>query len=370
MERISGRQLALIGAVYTMDATLVSLPAQISAVAKQDAIFAFIPAALLILGSLWLLARVMARFPEQDLYTAMIQRFPLLGRLIALGYVLFYFFIMTRDLRMMADFISITLLPQTPLVVVASLVAVCVMGAARAGVEVLGRLTELFTIPLLIIVFLLPLMMVKDLSWDRFQPFLEYGIRGQVQGAWYAVAYVGEIVALPLIFANQTFKLRHGAIGLLLGTAVLVELALLGNGVLGYPLLERSLYPTYELVRQVRITDFLDRLDLFFVGIYFPTMMTKIGYSLYVVCRGVDRIMPTPSPGTLVAPLALLGVACAGWFFADTIQLIQLNRTWPALALLFQLLIPLLLFLIMRPKRQGSGASERLEPVTLVKSLR
>lgn len=108
---------------------------------------------------------------------------------------------------------------------------------------------------------------------------------------------------------------------------MLILLSLVGTGVLGYPILARTLYPSDELVRQVRVTDFLDRMDLFYVGIWLPTMMTKIAYSLYLVCHGLNRVAPNlslrPSLRAIRSRVALrdhaaaagtksVGAACAG----------------------------------------------------------
>lgn len=358
MERISGRQVVLIGAVLASAAPLVTMQSQIYAVAQHDAWLFFIPAALLGMLMLWLTASVTRRFPEQDLYSALISRSPILGRLIAVGYILFFLFILARDLRMLTDFVGITLLPNTPVLILAVLVGLCAIGGARGGLEILARMTESFGPTYFLVGALLPLVLLKDFSLQYFQPIIAEGILRPIKGAWVPIAYLGEIVALPLICPPKLFTLRRGLYGFLLGTGLVALLTALGQGVIGHLILERSLYPAYELVRQVRVTDFLDRLDLFFVGIYMPVLLTKIAYNLHVVCHGMQRVASGVSAHLIATPMGLLGVVCSLWFFPTTVQVVHLNRSWPVLALFFQLVIPLLLFAFLRPKRRDKMAPD------------
>ncbi len=352
MERISDRQLILIGAMFITVATLVNTFAQTIKVARQHAYLSYIIAAAVIAVSLWFLSKVMKRFPNQDLFQAMVGRFPIIGRMIAALYILFFFFILSRDIRMMVDFTNVVLLPATPLLVIAALIVVTVIIATRGGVEILARMTEIYAPLLIFLIFSLPFILFKEFDRTLLMPWLEFDIPGIGQGSWIALSYLGEIVALPFIFADRTFRFRYGAYGLMLGAFLIVLLCIEIIMILGTELAPRLMYPTYETVRQIRVTDFLDRFDLPIAGIWIPSMIIKIAYSLYIVCHGINRVIPDVSTKVLVIPFGVLSLVCTFWFFRNANQLINFNERWPVVSLIFQLLLPVLLFFILRPKHR------------------
>jgi spore germination protein len=354
VEKISGRQLVLIGVAYTTNATLISVPNQIIEVARTDAWLSYVSAMIVIAASIWLVSKVSARFPDKDLFEIMVDGLPYIGRMLALSYVLFFFIILARDIRMLTDFVNITLLPFTPLVVVSVLIVVTAFLVARGGIETLARMTEIW-LPVLLIIFILILFpLFREFEFRYLKPFFEFGAVPALKGGWYAVAYLGEVIALPLIFANKTFTFNLGFKALLIGTISLLLLNFYTILSLGIHIPPRVLYPTYEMIRQIKITDFLDRFDLPLVGVYLPTMLTKVGFSLFVVCHGIKRVFPSVSAKLLTMPFAAFGFVCSFWFFSNAIQLLRLNRTWPAFALIFELLIPILLYIVVKNRKSAT----------------
>lgn len=64
---------------------------------------------------------------------------------------------------------------------------------------------------------------------------------------------------------------------------------------IGVPIASRLVYPSYELARQLQISDFLDRFDLALAAATLPAMITKIAFDLYFVCWGLKRMIPNVS---------------------------------------------------------------------------
>ncbi|PZE21381.1 GerAB/ArcD/ProY family transporter [Paenibacillus xerothermodurans] len=353
MQVISARQLVLIGTIFTLSSTLISVQSQMIPHAKQHIWLSHLLGMVVIAISMWLLARTLSRFPDHDLFQALLARFPSLGKVAIALYVLFFFFILTRDIRMLIDFVNVALLPTTPMLALAILTMFTVCVSARGGIEVMGRVTELYGPLLIAMLFFLPLLLFREFDTANIMPFWRLDVPGVSRGAWYILPYLGEAIVMPMIFMGRTFRFRHGLIALGLGTFVLIALAMQAMLALGQPIMERMLYPNYELVRQLRITDFLDRFDLPMVGVWLPTMLAKITINLYVVCYGLRRMIPGLWGAAMVNPVGFLAMVCSIWFFEDAIQLYELNRVWPTLALCFELLLPILFYLILRPKKQA-----------------
>ncbi|WP_139488298.1 GerAB/ArcD/ProY family transporter [Brevibacillus dissolubilis] len=359
--RISNHQIVLIGAMYVINSTLISLPAPTTQYAKQQVWLPPILCCLIILFIFWLLCRVLARFPDQDLFQVMSSRYPFWGKFVIGSFVLLYFMILTRDVRLIIDFFNVTLLPQTPLWVTGSLTVLTIVMIARGGVEILGRMTEFFAPALVIVILLIPVLLIKDFDYSFLMPYNEYDWQGIGIATWYNLPYFGEVLGMALIFSNRTLPFRLGVRALLLSTVLLIIIGMCSLLILGGQIVPRLMYPTYETVRQLRVTDFLDRFELPMIGVWLPTMLTKVAYSLYIVSYGIKRMFPQFTVDFIVTPLGYLTFVCSFWFFSDAIQLFKFNREWPMYALTVQILVPIMLYLFLRPKRHQleSGALEK-----------
>jgi hypothetical protein len=73
--------------------------------------------------------------------------------------------------------------------------------------------------------------------------------------------------------------------------------------------------------------------------------------------HGLSRVFPSLSSKQITMPVGVLAFVCSFWFFKNSLQLLNLNRIWPAFALIFELFLSLLLFMIMRSK-EGSAAAD------------
>jgi spore germination protein len=336
--------------MYTFDASLVSVQAQMAFYAKQHTYVAHVIAFAILLIPLWFLVKVLSRYPKQDLYEAIISRFPTVGRAMAFLYVLYFFYLLTRDLRMTVDFCSVNLLQNTPLGVLAGLIILSVIFLSYGGIEILGRSAELYGALLFIVLTMIPFLLFREFDRTMLMPYFDFDVPGIMAGVWLFIAYLGEIVGVAFLFSGQTLRFKHTLLGLGFGAGFLTLLAVMCLLVLGVPITSRVMYPNYELVRQIQITDFLDRFDMPLVGLWLPAMFTKIGFSLYAVCLGIKRIVPNTSGQRFVVPVGLLAFACSFWFFQNAVQLLNFNRTWPAISMMFQFVIPCILYVVLRPK--------------------
>lgn len=351
METISKRQLYLIGAGISINAILFGSTNHITKASMNDSWLTFPLAGLILFAVIGLLTVTARRFPDNDLFAALVHRFPVIGRIIGFAYVLFFFVILCRDLRSLVMFINIVLLRHTPFLIISLLILLCLVYIARGGVEVAARVMELWMILLVCCVILIPLLLSHAMQFHYLGPLLYDGMLPVVQGCWFLVAMLGEIVIMPLLAGYPQFDLKTGVKALVLGVGSLWILHMCVLLIIGPYVASNMIYPIYETVRQIHLTDFLDRLELPIVAIWMPTMMAKSAISLYVTGHGLKRIFPSLSARGLMLPLGILAVVCSYWFFQNISELLLFDRPWPYIAYVFELVLPVVLFLFLRPKR-------------------
>ncbi|GIQ71129.1 spore gernimation protein [Xylanibacillus composti] len=355
MAKITEWQLILIGAAFILDATLVNVPNQVISAARMDSWLSYCIAFFVMMLPLYLLAKVSHRFPNKDLFEILIGQYAIAGRVLAMGYMLFFFYIFIRDLRMVADFVNLALLRETPMIMVLFPVIVTVILITKGGLETIGRLTEIWFPILVIVIVGICMIIAAEFEYRYLTPMFEYGIGPSLEGCWYVLSYVGEVIAIPFLFTGGTFRFKHGFYALVIGVGSLLLLNFYTVLTLGVHIPQMTLYPTYEMVRQLRITDFLDRFDLPLVGIWLATMLVKIAFSLYFITLGTSRVFRGVSGQLSVTAFGILGAICSIWFFENAISLFNFNSPWTALGLVFQLFLPIVIFGMMRLKRKAAS---------------
>jgi spore germination protein len=352
LESVSRRQTVLLAIALVLDANLVSLPNQIIGVAKIDSWLSYILAMLGIILPVWLISKVLARFPGQDLFSIMISRFPVMGRMVSALFVLFFFILLVRDIRVLTEFVNITLLPSTPLVMISLLVVVTIVLTTRAGIQVIARMTEIWLPMFTIFLLLVPFLLFSEFEVRNLFPMLYNGLIPPIQGSWYAVAYIGEVMILPFLFASGAFRFREGFLGLAIGTGILLLVNTYLILSLGTNLSSKMLFPLYETLRLIRITDFLDRFDLPYILVYMPLMITKVSLLFYAVAHGLKRMIPALSIREFLVPLGVWSFVSSFWFFQNSVQLFMMNRTWSVLAILCEIALPCLFYLVLRTRKK------------------
>ncbi|MGG4500981.1 GerAB/ArcD/ProY family transporter [Paenibacillus polymyxa] len=355
MKQFTTRQIVLFSVLMEVGITLIHAPAQAADHANQHAYWTCIIAAIVLCLPIWAMLKLKRRFPDQDLMQAMVSSHPVLGRVLLAIYLILFLIIFARDLRIITDLVEVVLLPLTPIVVVSLIVLLTMAFMVKGGISTLVNMTEIF-VPLLIVTLLtMPLFFGGNMDFSMLRPYLHPEVDGVIKGSWRMLGYMADIMIVPFVISGKSYNGRSAWLGHLLGTAILIMLVLLSELVIGVPILSRLVYPSYELVRQLQLTDFLDRFDLFVAALTVPAFLTKIGVDLYVTSLAVKRMFAHVWGSLMVWPIGLLGYVCSFMLFSNIVQIYDFSREWTAVMVIFFVFMPFLLWMLLRPKFKGRG---------------
>ncbi|MDP4096166.1 endospore germination permease [Paenibacillus sp. P96] len=344
------RQIVFLGILMSITVTSFHAPAQ-AAEAEQHMFLTPLPAALVLAFSVWVLRRVQRRFSDQDLFAALISRFPAFGRLLVLLYFVFNLVVMARDLRMLTDHVTITLLPLTPIIATAFFLLITIIFMVRGGIGTLVGMAEMFIPFLIATALVLPIALGKAMDLSLLRPMFDFNPEGFVRGSWHMLAYMADLAVLPYVLSGKNYRLRSGLGGVLGGTLLLMILLILQQTVLGPLITARLTFPSYEIARQLQVTDFLDRFDLLIAAATLPTVIIKVGFDLYVLCSASRRLLPAVKGELTVLPIGILGFVCTFWFFENLPQVFAFSREWTVYVLIFYVVLPVVFLVILHPKK-------------------
>ncbi|WP_334074544.1 GerAB/ArcD/ProY family transporter [Paenibacillus sp. A14] len=349
-QNVSKLQTNMIAVLFMVSIGIKHPPVPMILAARQDAWMGYIIAGIAVLLPLGIMDAVQRRFPNVSLVDAMISRRPWVGKGVLLLYGFVFIFTISHDIRFLVSLLNVYLLPMTPLFILASTAVFTAVLFAKSGIVVTARASVILGPPFVIMVFFLPALLTGQARLAFLSPVLERPL-GVAEASVYAFGHFAELMLMPLLFGQRTFRLAEILPGIAVGITV-TTIMILGELVLFGPDLTTMFWdPPYELIRQLRVTDFLDRLDMVIAAAWMPTALLKIGITLYFLCQVTCLMIPNLNAKLAAAPVGILALVCSMWFFDSAVQLGELTETRPILFGAFALLVPLLLFALLRPKK-------------------
>lgn len=318
-------------------------------------------AALVLIPLYGALAR---RFPRLHLFASAegaLGRWP--GKLVALAFVVFFLDVARLDTRIFSEMIKINFLLRTPLwVIIPSMLAV-VAWAVWNGPEGFGRavlVLGLITAATLLVVLG---MAAKDLDL-RDVAVLPPDLPTVGRAAITPAALFGELVVVlalhPLLASPGALRRPVGAaIGAYAAVAALV--LVWSVGLYGTATATATLYPAMQMARDIRMAEFLERIEGLMMVAWVATWFAKTGLFLYAGTLGLAQVLGLRGYRPLVWPLAVV-VGLAAWFVGlsttDILRQFDPQRTVP-LGVAFGYALPLVLLAVAALRGVGAAGPSR-----------
>ena len=233
--------------------------------AQRDLWLAIVIAIVVGMIMMLVFARLISILPEKDIFETLEFLFgKTIGRLLLIPITWFAFDLCSIVLRNYGQFILTIGLPETPLVVPIIAIMLGCSIAVKYGIEVLGRWSELFVVPIIGFILLVVLILIKYMNFDNVLPILYNGLGPVIKGSFGILAFpfwetVVFLIAFPAFTKSvSTYKIFTN--GLLLGGIVIFISSMTDFLVLGYNAAVRLYYPTYSTVARIDIGQTLQRL--------------------------------------------------------------------------------------------------------------
>ncbi|WP_192701392.1 GerAB/ArcD/ProY family transporter [Paenibacillus sp. OAS669] len=238
-----------------------------------------------------------------------------LGKAAGLTVIIYGVNLTSVVLREYGDFISVVFLQKTPAVVAIGGMLLLVSFAVRGGVEVLGRLAQLF-LPITFLVFgLLVVLSVPDWDVNRILPIMGKGIAPSAKGAIIPLSWFSGYLMLGLYFpfvSDQRKTTRYVIItwfGLMVTLSVsgLVSVLLFGKHA------HTLNYPFIEVVRYIGVGEFFQHIDALMLAVWLLGTFVQLTSYLYTASLGVAQWLGLKQYRALVFPIGFFILAISMW---------------------------------------------------------
>ncbi|KYD18183.1 hypothetical protein B4168_0149 [Anoxybacillus flavithermus] len=280
---------------------------------------------------------------------------PWIGNVLAFIYVVYFLYVAARVLRDFGELLLTFAYPETPLFFLNSIMMLTVMYGVYKGIEVIVRTGELFLtfLYLLAVSGFILVISAGLVDIHRLQPVLEEGWERVWKVVFTETLYVpfGEMIVFTMLFPymNNPGKMKQAAItGMVLSGINLAIIMAVNIAVLGTDAVVRSTFPLLDTIQRIRVANFLERLDVFFMIALIIGGFFKISIFFYAAVVGTADVFRMQNHQRLIYPLGLmvllLSIAIASNYpehIKEGLKIVTIYMHVP-----LQIVIPLCLLLV------------------------
>ncbi|NMB41431.1 MAG: endospore germination permease [Firmicutes bacterium] len=356
--QISPRQLYALLVLSHLETTTSVLPSLTTAFAGRDSWLAIILAIIAVLPLGFLAAWLGTRFPRQTIvqYSSSLLGRPL-GFLLSSLYIWFFMYITALVARESAVGFNLSVLPQTPPIVLIVILVLLAAITARSGIEVIGRLAES---SFALVIFFTLLTLVLPLSFahpEYLQPALARGVPRVLKAALIPLGLLGEFIAANMAIpyltkpekTSRTFLYTALTSGMIILFFTLVATAVFGRTAANLTI------PPFKLARMISIGNFFERIEVIVLAVWTIVALIKASFYLWIGSLGIAQLFNLKSYRALAYPLGIITVVLSILAYENFAEAASfyVPQTWGVYSITIELGIILLLVIatLLRAKK-------------------
>jgi spore germination protein KB len=351
--KISLQQLFLLNITFVISTADIFLPNFVADIAKEDAWLSVIIATGLAVISVWVATKLQIRMGQRNIVDANDQLLGhLLGRIISILIIAELLITLILVLRQTDEIMINVFLPSTPTLAIIILMMLIVIYGAHHGLEVLCRANEILIPFAFLTLIFIALANITDIQFKNFLPILYNGISPVLHATVLIYAALGQVILVILMAGShlRTIDNRLTQVGVssVLTLGIMMLIGVLAIAIFGAEHTAQMKFPALEMVRNIDLHNFIQRLDALVLGIWVGGIAIKLVATFYfcvVIFRQWFRIEQKKK--YIYALLSFISIILASVMFQDMHMLVSFGKgIYPLVQSLLYLILPVILLLI------------------------
>lgn len=279
------------------------------------------------------------------------------GKAAEVLYIVFFFLILSLNLRSMGNFLTGGMLPELPILLILGLMLFVGAFAVRKGLSVIGAVSFFIFILSALLLLLDFILQIRQMHMDNFLPLLNGESKFFPKGILYSFTIpMGRTVSLLVLmgFITDPENLKKTMYkGILLGGGLLLFIILRDTAVLGV-LVNILLNTVFETVQLLDLVGLFTRVETIFILQYVFIAFIDVAvtfFALKVIVSKLFNIKDQKKDQRLVYPIGA-ALLLGSYFICSSNTHLRslLENVIPYLFLIFQIGLPLLILIIGRVK--------------------
>lgn len=324
-ERIVNRQLFYL--LFIMRTTIIIsfLPVLTAGEANRDAWIAAVISLFSSAAIIMIIAKLAIAFPNQSIVQYSQELLgPVLGRIVSFTILGLFLIMAGTDLRIYGEVIKTSFLTETPLVMIMGLMSILAAMVVYAGLEPLGRSADII-FPVFTLMILASLISpFWEAEFQNLQPVLYAGwspvLAAAITPTAIAVQYTSLSILTPSLDEPKK-ALNTALLSIVAVSMVLIFFAVMVVAVLGAESGARSLFPVFKMIRAVRISEFLERIEVLTILAWGLGLFITLSIHLYAGSKGLSELVGIKDNRPLILPMSVVWVVLAVQGYEDIFEI-------------------------------------------------
>lgn len=308
-KKISVKQLTYLIVTTVISTADVFLPSFVAIYAQQDAWISIIIAAIVspliftIYYKLAMMFRDRILFAYIDEITGKV-----IGKIISALYLLFFLHTITLIVRELVEIMINAFMPNTPPVVFYIAMMIPIAYTVSKGFLAITKLNELLFPFGMLLVGLVILFSIPKIDMSNFLPVLENGIKAPLMGTIPILSFMLESVIILFFFPHISGKEKalKGGLSALLILSFSLSLGVLATGIFGAKTISNFQFTALEMVRSIKISDYLQRFDSLVMAFWIMGIYLKITLFMYLLSKGFAVMIKSDDYRFIILPLSAM----------------------------------------------------------------
>ncbi|MEK5645742.1 spore gernimation protein [Paenibacillus rhizosphaerae] len=267
--------------------------------------------------------RLSRMFPEESI---IVYSKRILGKWLGIvaGFIVVFYavYLTSVILRIYSNFITSVFLENTPSVVVSGGIMFLVAYTARGGVEVLGRLAQLF-IPATVGLFvILSILTIPEWEVSNALPIMGKGPVPSLKGATVPFTWFAGYLLLGLYYPLLSNKRKIALFVMAAWFGEMITLA--ASGLVSVFLFgeytDTLNYPFIEVVRYIVLGEFFQHIDALLLAVWLPGTFIELATYHYAAVVGLSEWVGLKDYKALAFPLGFLALVVSSWGISSDID--------------------------------------------------
>lgn len=263
--------------------------------------------------------------------------------------VCFNFLICIFTLRDFGDFLTIQIIPETPMIVVHLIFLIVVSYAVKKGLEVIARTAQIL-FPVAIFFYLLSaVLLLNNSDVNQLLPIMANGWKPIVRaslpniGFPYFDMFVLTIL-VPFVSAKTTAKPFY--FGAILGGMMLAIATLYSLMVLGVEYSSSKIYTPYVLGAEINLAEVIQRVEVIISTIWYISTFIKMCLLVLTTAIGLQQVFNFQDYRLLILPLCLLLLPLSLLIMPNTSYWGIIFDVWTLYGSIFAFWLPIIILII------------------------
>ncbi|MFJ7972411.1 endospore germination permease [Psychrobacillus sp. NPDC096389] len=348
--KINSYQFLVLVIFFTIGTSILTVPSALATYSKQDAWIAAIIGTGIGLLIVWLYAKIGLWFPKLTFVQMNEMLFgKWIGNILSFLFIFMTLLFSAILLYYSGSFLTIHVMPNTPMVATNILMAIILVMAVRLGLETIARSAEILISIFFLLFIILVIFIAPEIEFENIQPVFDTDIKSIAQSSL-SLIVVSSVNAVSLLmifpaFINEPQSAKNSFLfGNLIGGFIMIILTFLCILVLGVDLTARQEFPGYGLAKMINIGNFINRIEALMAALWIICLYYKMVLYFYASVYGLAQVLNLKDYRPLTYPFGMIAIVLSLVIFPNVMEQQKFDAT---ISKYFSITIGILLPLLM-----------------------